>query len=78
MSSIPPELEEKAAALESRLREAIQKMLEVRSNETAANAEDDLDMDGITMDGADDADMDMSDLTMTSDESADKAHQDDM
>jgi len=63
---------------ESRLREAIQKMLEVRSNETAANAEDDLNMDGMTLDGADDADMDMSDMTMTSDENGDTAYQDDM
>lgn len=63
---------------ESRLREAIQKMLEVRSEETSANADDDLDMEGMTMDGVDDADMDMSDLTMTSDGHADKVRQDDM
>lgn len=63
---------------ESRLREAIQKMLEVRSNETAANAEDDLDMDGLTMDGSDDAEMDMSDMTMTSDDQPEKAHEKDI
>ncbi len=63
---------------ESRLREAIQKMIEVRSNETAANAEDDLDMDGLTMGGAGDSDMDMSGLTMTSDDPAGTSRQDDM
>jgi Cu(I)/Ag(I) efflux system membrane fusion protein/cobalt-zinc-cadmium efflux system membrane fusion protein len=63
---------------ESRLREAIQKMLEVRSDETVAGAEDDLDMDGLTMDAADDADMDMSDMTMTSDDRTHASHQDDI
>ena len=63
---------------ESRLREAIQKMLEVRSNDTGAGAGDDLDMDGLTMDGSDDADMDMSDLTMTSDDRTETHQQNDM
>jgi RND family efflux transporter MFP subunit len=45
---------------ESRLKEAIAKMLEVRSK-GGANDADDLDMDGLTMEGDD---LDMSDLTM--------------
>ncbi len=63
---------------ESRLREAIQKMLEVRSDEMAVSAEDDLDMDGLTMDGADDPDMDMSDMTMTSDDQPEATNENDM
>lgn len=49
---------------ESRLREAIQKMLEVRSESNATKdtlSADDLDMEGLNMDGSD---LDMSDLKM--------------
>jgi Cu(I)/Ag(I) efflux system membrane fusion protein/cobalt-zinc-cadmium efflux system membrane fusion protein len=46
---------------ESRLKEAIAKMLEVRSNRDYGDKGDDLDIEGLTMD---DDDMDMSGLTM--------------
>ena len=46
---------------ESRLREAIQKMLEVRSGNSAELTDDDLDMSDMTMDASD---LDMSDMTM--------------
>jgi Cu(I)/Ag(I) efflux system membrane fusion protein len=46
---------------ESRLREAIQKMLDVRSGESAELSEDDLDMSDMKMDASD---LDMSDLKM--------------
>jgi RND family efflux transporter MFP subunit len=46
---------------ESRLREAIQKMLEVRSRQSAELSGDDLDMGDMKMD---DSDLDMSDLKM--------------
>jgi Cu(I)/Ag(I) efflux system membrane fusion protein/cobalt-zinc-cadmium efflux system membrane fusion protein len=46
---------------ESRLREAIQKMLEVRSGKPAEPSTDDLDMEDMQMD---DGDLDMSDLKM--------------
>lgn len=46
---------------ESRLREAIQKMLEVRSGNSAELSEDDLDMSDMKMDASD---LDMSDLKM--------------
>ena len=46
---------------ESRLREAIQKMLEVRSGKSAELSEDDLDMSDMQMDASD---LDMSDLKM--------------
>lgn len=59
---------------ESRLREAIQKMLEVRGEDSAAKEADDLDMDALTMDDAEDADMDMSDLDMTSEENPHAIH----
>ena len=49
---------------ESRLKEAIAKMLEVRSKESGG---DDLDMDSMTME---DDDLDMNDMTMDSDGSA--------
>jgi Cu(I)/Ag(I) efflux system membrane fusion protein/cobalt-zinc-cadmium efflux system membrane fusion protein len=53
---------------ESRLREAIQKMLDVRTRETAAPSlassnDDDLDMSDMTMDDAEE-ELDMSDMTM--------------
>jgi Cu(I)/Ag(I) efflux system membrane fusion protein/cobalt-zinc-cadmium efflux system membrane fusion protein len=63
---------------ESRLREAIQKMLEVRSEESAANDTENLDMDALSMDGVDDEDMDMTDLTMTSEDNPDAVRHDDM
>lgn len=63
---------------ESRLREAIQKMLEVRSEKSAVNDTDDLDMDALSMDNAENEDFDMSDLTMTSEENTDAMRNDDM
>ena len=62
---------------ESRLREAIQKMLEVSSSDASGEGDlSDLDMDGLTMDDTDDADLDMSGLTMTSeDEGAAQRHE---
>ncbi len=54
---------------ESRLREAIQKMLEVRSQASVVDEDADLDMSDLTMDDAEDDDMDMSDLTMSPDDS---------
>ncbi|MBC2709776.1 MAG: efflux RND transporter periplasmic adaptor subunit [Desulfosarcina sp.] len=53
---------------ESRLKEAIAKMLDVRSKGTGGDA-DDLEMDDMTMG---DDDLDMSDMTMDSDGSAEK------
>ena len=53
---------------ESRLKEAIAKMLEVRNQADAGDAED-LDMEGLSME---DDDLDMDDLTMDSDGSAGK------
>ena len=63
---------------ESRLREAIQKMLEVRSDAMAASDEDDLNMDGLTMDESEDADMDMSDMTTTSEDGNDASRKGDL
>ncbi len=54
---------------ESRLKEAIAKMLEVRSPEEAGDSGDDLNMDGMTMQNDD---LDMEGLTMDSDGSAAK------
>ena len=51
---------------ESRLREAIQKMLEVRSSEPKVVDADDLDMSDLSMDDTGDDDLDMSDLDMSS------------
>lgn len=51
---------------ESRLKEAIAKMLEVRSQKTGGGA-DDMDMDSLAME---DDDMDMSDMTMDADSPA--------
>ena len=48
---------------ESRLREAIQKMLDVR-NPPAASDETELDMSDLGMDESDDAELDMSDMAM--------------
>ena len=60
---------------ESRLREAIQKMLEVRSQASATDdALDDLDMSDLTMDG----DMDMSELTMSPEDQIDAPRHKDM
>jgi membrane fusion protein, copper/silver efflux system len=63
---------------ESRLREAIQKMLEVRSEDSAVNDDEDMDMDALSMDDVDDADMDMTDLTMTSKDNPTPIRHDDM
>jgi hypothetical protein len=57
---------------ESRLREAVAKMLEVRQAESAEGNDADLDMSGITMEdeldmrgiGMEEDDLDMSDITM--------------
>ncbi len=49
---------------ESRLREAVQKMLEVRKNDAGEAADDELDMGGIGMDD----DLDMSGLSMEADD----------
>ena len=59
---------------ESRLREAIQKMLDAKMNKESApgsNENDDLNMDGLDMSSEDD--MDMSDLNMDDATSADKS-----
>lgn len=54
---------------ESRLREAIQKMLEARSGDGTEELEiDDLNMDDLSMDNMSMDEMDMSDLTMEKDE----------
>ena len=50
---------------ESRLREAIQKMLEVRSANEVGSGSDDLDMSQMSMENMADDDLDMSGLTMT-------------
>lgn len=56
---------------ESRLREAIQKMLEVSSTEDESKKTDDLDMSGLSMKKDLDADLDMSGLTMSTQENND-------
>ena len=57
---------------ESRLREAIQKMLDAKMNtesQAESNTDDDLDMDGLEMKSDDD--LDMSDMSMDDSPSTD-------